>query len=68
MNVNQRGRRGRRHLDGKAPGAGVYAVPVSFSMLPADAEALAEIGSGNRSEGLRLLLEMYRNLKQQNGQ
>lgn len=68
VNVDQRGRRGRRHLDGNEPGAGVYVIPVSLSVRPADAEELADIGSGNRSEGLRKLLEMYRNLKQQNGQ
>jgi len=65
--MNQQTRRGRRHLDGKSPGAGVYAVPVSFSLLPDDVEELTKIGNGNRSDGLRKVLETYR-LTQQNDQ
>lgn len=62
-NADVQERRGRRHLDGKAPGSGKYVVIKSVSLLPADIEELEEIGNGNRSQGVRTLLDMYRQIK-----
>lgn len=52
--------RGRRHLDGSAPGKGQYLPVVSVTLRPGDIEELEEIGDGNRSAGVRLLLDIYR--------
>lgn len=55
-------RRGRRHLDGSTPGHGEYLVNKSISLRPADIAELEEIGDGNRSEAVRRLLALYRQL------
>lgn len=53
-------RRGRRHLDGSAPGKGVYSCSVAVALRPFEIEMLEQIGEGNRSVAIRRLLEMYR--------
>ncbi len=53
-------RRGRRHLDGSDPGKGQYLPVVSVTLRPGDAEDLEVIGDGNRSAGVRVLLDTYR--------
>ena len=57
-----RPRRGRCHLDGSPPGKGVYLKNVSVSLPPRDVAMLEEIGHGNRSVAVRLLLEAWREL------
>lgn len=52
-------RRGRRHLDGSAPGKGEYLSVVTVSLRPQDKELLEIIGEGNRSVAVRRLLEMF---------
>jgi hypothetical protein len=54
-------RRGRRHLDGSAPGEGQYLPVVAVTLRPFEIEELELIGDGNRSAAVRRLLEMYRN-------
>jgi hypothetical protein len=54
-------RRGRRHLDGSAPGEGQYLPVVAVTLRPFEIEELEQIGDGNRSAAVRRLLEMYRN-------
>lgn len=58
-------RRGRRHLDGSPPGEGAYMRDVSVSLPPRDVAALEEIGGGNRSAAVRLLLETWRERDEQ---
>lgn len=53
-------RRGRRHLDGSAPGKGVYSRSVAVALRPFEIELLEQIGDGNRSVAIRRLLESYR--------
>lgn len=54
-------RRGRRHLDGSAPGEGQYLPVVAVTLRPFEIKELEQIGDGNRSAAVRRLLEMYRN-------
>jgi hypothetical protein len=54
-------RRGRRHLDGNAPGEGQYLPVVAVTLRQFEIEELEQIGNGNRSAAVRRLLEMYRN-------
>ena len=53
-------RRGRRHLDGSAPGEGQYLPVVAVTLRPFEIEELERIGDGNRSAAVRRLLAMYR--------
>ena len=53
-------RRGRRHLDGSAPGEGQYLPVVAVTLRPFEIEELEQIGDGNRSAAVRRLLAMYR--------
>lgn len=52
--------RGRRHLDGSPPGEGSYLTGVTVSLPESDVAALEEIGGGNRSAAVRLLLDAWR--------
>lgn len=54
--------RGRRHLDGSAPGTGEYLSGVTISLRPAEIAMLEQVGEGNRSQAVRRLLEMYRTM------
>lgn len=58
---NKEERRGRRHLDGSAPGKGEYLSGVTVSLRPFEIELLEKVGNGNRSVAVRRLLEMYVN-------
>ena len=51
---------GRRHLDGSPPGEGSYLTGVTVSLPVSDVAALEQIGNGNRSAAVRLLLETWR--------
>lgn len=51
-------RTGRPHLDGSAPGQGYYMKIVALSVRGADRDLLTRIGSGNRSLGLRRLVDL----------
>lgn len=51
---------GRRHLDGSLPGEGLYLSRATISLSPGDIKALEEIGQGNRSAAVRLLLKLWR--------
>lgn len=53
-------RRGRRHLDGSAPGKGIYLPVVAVTLRPCEIEELEKIGDGNRSAAVRRLLAFYR--------
>ena len=53
-------RRGRRHLDGSAPGEGQYLPVVAVTLRPFEIEELEQIGDGNRSAAVRRLLAMSR--------
>lgn len=64
--VQKHWRRGRRHLDGKPPGEGQYMSVVAVTLWPGEKDELTEIGDGNRSAGVRRLLEMYRREREVN--
>lgn len=56
----EKGRPGRKHLDGSDPGEGEYLPRLSVTVRPEDMELLERMGRGNRSRGLRSLLDQYR--------
>jgi hypothetical protein len=58
--TNTTARRGRRHLDGQAPGEGEYMRVVALSLRPEDIAALEAFGGGNRSLAVRRLLALAR--------
>ena len=57
---------GRPHLDGSPAGKGEYIKRVSLRLSEKDDKDLKKIGGGNRYEAVRMLLEMYRRLQEDN--
>lgn len=53
-------RPGRPHLDGSPPGEGEYLKRIAVTLSGEDADLLEALGLGNRSEGVRQLVELYR--------